>query len=116
MTASNLEQLIAARAAARTEDEPYDPKVVEEQIAADVGEAIRQLRVNLGLNQSQLAGLMGTSQPTITRIESGRVLPGLGTQARILRALGVEHLHFDLMPDGISIDVRKALRSQQAAG
>jgi ribosome-binding protein aMBF1 (putative translation factor) len=106
----DLEQLIGDRLAARDDDGPYDREAVEEQMATEIGDAVRALRQHVGLNQGQVAALMSASQPTINRIETGQVIATLSSLVRILRALDVPHLYVDLTPDGISIDVKKSLR------
>lgn len=69
-----------------------DPETRAEYQALEAGYAIaRELiaaRTRSGLSQEQLAERMGTSQSTIVRLESGRVLPSLRTLARYARASG----------------------------
>lgn len=45
-------------------------------------------RTRAGLNQSELAERMGTSQSTIARLESGRTLPSMRTLSRYASATG----------------------------
>jgi DNA-binding transcriptional regulator YiaG len=70
----DLEQMIADQLASRAEDEPHNRDAVEADMAAEIGDAVRQLREQVGLNQTQVAALMNSSQPTVNRIETGQVL------------------------------------------
>jgi ribosome-binding protein aMBF1 (putative translation factor) len=106
----DLEQMIADQLASRAEDEPHNRDAVEADMAAEIGDAVRQLREQVGLNQTQVAALMNSSQPTVNRIETGQVLATLPSLVRIVRALGLAHLYLELAPEGISIDVKKSLR------
>lgn len=49
---------------------------------------IVQARVDSGLNQSELAARAGTSQPTLSRYETGEAVPTLSTLERLLAACG----------------------------
>lgn len=51
--------------------------------------AIRFGRLRAGLTQQELARRAGISQPSLARIESGRVVPRLDTAARVLRECGM---------------------------
>jgi transcriptional regulator with XRE-family HTH domain len=57
---------------------------------AHVGQEIRRVREERGLNQAQLAVVVGTGPAAISRIENGRQSPNTETLERIARALGVE--------------------------
>lgn len=48
---------------------------------------VKQLRVRLGLTQTELAKEAGVSQSVIAKLESGRIDPGYKTAMRILAAL-----------------------------
>ncbi|HEY6844037.1 MAG TPA: helix-turn-helix transcriptional regulator [Thermoanaerobaculia bacterium] len=61
----------------------------------------RYCRLRAGLTQTELAKRTGISQPSLARIESGRVVPRLDMAERILRACGMT---LELLPragDGI---------------
>lgn len=60
------------------------------ETAAEVGRVIAQARENAGLSQYQLAERMGCDQAAISRIESGKGNPTLGTIADIASCLGME--------------------------
>jgi DNA-binding XRE family transcriptional regulator len=50
---------------------------------------VRSLREKRGLTQTELAELIGTRQPAIARLESGRAVPKLELLEKIARALGL---------------------------
>ena len=52
--------------------------------------AVRELRRQVGMTQTQLARVAGTSQPTIAAYESGRKSPTLQTLTRMARATGLD--------------------------
>ena len=49
---------------------------------------VARLRIMRGLTQEQLAELVGTKQPSIARLESGKVTPTLDFLRRVVEALG----------------------------
>lgn len=49
---------------------------------------LARLRIMRGLTQEQLAEIVGTSQPSIARLESGRVESRLSFLRRVVEALG----------------------------
>ncbi|WP_287026545.1 helix-turn-helix transcriptional regulator [Herbaspirillum sp.] len=53
-------------------------------------ESMRRLRERKGISQSVLAGMVGTSQPQIARIESGKSDPQLSTILKLTKALDVD--------------------------
>jgi len=58
--------------------------------AVALGERIRHLREEAELTQAQLAARMGTTQPTVARLEAGGVTPSLSTLSRVASALSAE--------------------------
>lgn len=58
--------------------------------AFELGARVKTERERLGLTQSELAEKMGTTQPTIARLEAGGVTPSLDTLHRAADALGLE--------------------------
>jgi transcriptional regulator with XRE-family HTH domain len=63
---------------------------VQRRFVSEVAAAVRNMRTSAGLTQEQLAQLVGTSQPTIGRLENGIVArtPQWDTLRRIATALG----------------------------
>ncbi len=75
---------------------PYEE--VREQLLADTevrrayealepAYQVARLRIKRGLTQQQLAELVGTKQPSIARLESGRSSPNLAFLQRVVAAL-----------------------------
>lgn len=67
----------------------------EEQEAFDnirptIGEMLRHARIEQGITQTELAEKLGIKQPTLARMESGRVGINESTLTRILDALDLE--------------------------
>jgi transcriptional regulator with XRE-family HTH domain len=50
--------------------------------------AVIAARKRAGLTQAELAQKMGTTQPAVTRMESGRIQPSLRTLRRLAEATG----------------------------
>lgn len=72
----------------RKADASFDVGV---QVAFDtlqLARQIRQLREQTSISQEQLARLIGTKQPAIARLESGKVVPKLDILQKIAIALG----------------------------
>lgn len=61
---------------------------VADSFYAEDGTTIRTIRLKAGLTQKQLALAIGTSQPQIAKIESGRHDPVMSTCKRLSVALG----------------------------
>lgn len=57
--------------------------------AADLGASIRERRVKLGMDQSDLAKKAGTSRKWIVEVEQGKPRAEIGLVLRTLKALGV---------------------------
>ena len=62
---------------------------------------IARLRIIKGLTQQELAALVGTKQPSIARLESGRSLPSLSFLKRVADALGA-HVEIAIEPGSSS--------------
>lgn len=52
-----------------------DPDFVAELEKLEPGYQIARLRIKLGITQAQLAEMVGTKQPLITRLENGEGSP-----------------------------------------
>ncbi len=58
--------------------------------------AMIDARSRAGLTQAQLAKKMGTTQPVVARLESGRVIPTMRTLQRLAQATGSRlHISFE---------------------
>ena len=68
--------------------------------------AVIDVRSRAGLTQKQLARKMGTTQPAVARLESGRARPSMRTLERLADATGSRLL--------ISFAPRRVKRSAQA--
>src|SRR5205085_4673475 len=66
--------------------------------------AVIDIRKRAGLTQEGLARKMGTTQPVVARLESGRVRPSMRTLERLAKATGSRLL--------ISFEPRQAKRSR----
>jgi len=62
------------------------------------GYQVARLRMLRGLTQAQLAEMVGTRQPSITRLENGTSAPSLSFLTKIAEALGAK-IEFKLIPD-----------------
>jgi transcriptional regulator with XRE-family HTH domain len=66
--------------------------------------AVIEVRKRAGLTQQELARKMGTTQPVVARLESGRVPPSMRTLERLAEATGSRLL--------ISFEPREGKRPQ----
>lgn len=60
------------------------------RLAFDLGRRVRELRVQQGLSQIELARRAGMAQPAVARFEAGGTVPTLPVLERLARSLGVE--------------------------
>lgn len=60
---------------------------IEIRLAFDLGQAVHDRRVELGLSQSELARLAKMTQPQISKLELGGTVPTLPLLARLAKAL-----------------------------
>ena len=65
-----------------------DPAVREAYDALEPAYQIARLRIEQGLTQAELAERVGTKQPSIARLESGKHDPSLDLLTRVAAALG----------------------------
>jgi transcriptional regulator with XRE-family HTH domain len=78
-------------------------------LAEETAEILMDVRIRMGLTQSQLAKKIGTTQSVIARAESGRSLPGLSFIERIAKAYKTNvRIAFDSMPDVVPMAIRYA--------
>jgi transcriptional regulator with XRE-family HTH domain len=64
-------------------------KRAETRWAEVIGANVRSCRTGAGMTQSRLAGLIGSTVPVVSRMESGTHLPSLRTVLKVAGALGV---------------------------
>lgn len=71
-------------------DREFNVHYEQRRLVPDVAIAVRSMRDAAGLTQAQLADLVGTSQPSIARMEKGldQRTPRWKTLHKIARALG----------------------------
>lgn len=81
-----------------------------------IGRVVRESRRAAGMTQAELARRIGTTQPAISKIESGRTLPGIDLLERLARGTGrsftltFDSQHGECVPDGVVRDrVRRVL-------
>lgn len=65
-----------------------DPEFRAEYEALEPAYQLARMRIAKGLTQAQLAELVGTKQPGIARLESGKTEPKLSFLRRVAKALG----------------------------
>jgi ribosome-binding protein aMBF1 (putative translation factor) len=65
----------------------YQAGYAEAQRAFLIGQAIRERRLALGLTQAELAERAGMTQPALSRLEAGGVVPTIPLLERISSAL-----------------------------
>lgn len=74
----------------RADSKPRRAGYAEARDAFELGGRVRAERERAGLTQAELAERMGTTQPTVARLEAGGVTPSLDTLHRAAEALGLE--------------------------
>lgn len=74
------------------------PTAAEEAFYANLGEAIRTRRIQLGMSQLQFGRAVGYAQPSVFSVESGHWRITVHMLLRIAEALDVSP--FDLIEDG----------------
>jgi DNA-binding XRE family transcriptional regulator len=72
------------------EKQMADPEFRATYGELDLACQVARLRIMRGLTQEQLASMVGTRQPNIARLESGRTTPSLPFLRRVVEALGGE--------------------------
>ncbi|SDC97036.1 helix-turn-helix domain-containing protein [Streptomyces prasinopilosus] len=66
----------------------YDQEYVDARLAGDLGQAVYDRRIELGLSQAELADRAGMTQPQVSRMEGGDTVPTLPLLRRLAKALG----------------------------
>jgi ribosome-binding protein aMBF1 (putative translation factor) len=80
----------AALARDRRGSEQYRQGYAEARRAFLIGQAIRERRLILGLSQTELAARAGMTQPALSRLEAGGVVPTIPLLERISMALDAD--------------------------
>ena len=78
-------------------------KALEEEFV--LASAVTDVRGRAGLTQKELARRMGTTQPVIARLESGRTRPSMRTLERLAKATG-SRLLISFEPHGAKTSTR----------
>ncbi|MDQ0775258.1 ribosome-binding protein aMBF1 (putative translation factor) [Streptomyces aurantiacus] len=65
----------------------YDQEYVDARLAGDLGQAVYDRRIELGLSQTGLAERAGMTQPQVSRMEGGDTVPTLPLLRRLAKAL-----------------------------
>ncbi len=71
-----------------SEQKAADPEFAAEFDGLLLARRIRGLREKRNVSQAELAEMVGTKQPNVARLESGRVVPRIDLLFRVARALG----------------------------
>jgi ribosome-binding protein aMBF1 (putative translation factor) len=80
----------AELAGARRDSPDYREGYAEAQRAYLIGRAVRDRRLALGLSQVELASRAGMTQPALSRLEAGGVIPTIPLLERISAALDAD--------------------------
>jgi ribosome-binding protein aMBF1 (putative translation factor) len=89
------------------DDQGYDADAVERNLAERIGESIRKYRERAGISQTQLAAVLGIGQPTVARMEVGRVTPSFMTLLRLARLLNI-NFNMVIGPQGGEVSLEDA--------
>ncbi|MET9150983.1 helix-turn-helix domain-containing protein [Streptomyces griseoflavus] len=65
----------------------YDQEYVDARLAGDLGQAVYNRRIELGLSQAELGERAGMAQPQVSRMEGGDTVPTLPLLRRLAKAL-----------------------------
>jgi ribosome-binding protein aMBF1 (putative translation factor) len=82
----SYEHIARSRQSSAGHHEGYD----EARQAFLIGQAVRERRLALGLSQTELADRAGMTQPALSRLEAGGVVPTLPVLDRIAAALDAD--------------------------
>ena len=74
----------------RRDSAEYREGYAEAQRAFLIGQAVRERRLALGLSQIELAARAGMTQPALSRLEAGGVIPTIPLLDRISGALDAD--------------------------
>ena len=65
----------------------YDQEYVDARLAGDLGQAVYNRRIELGLSQAELAERAGMTQPQVSRMEGGDTVATLPLLRHLAKAL-----------------------------
>ena len=82
---------------------------MDEKIAKNIGQKIRQLRLDKGLTQKQLGDMCGIADSNIRKYETGRQNPKIDTLEKIAKALDIEITEL-ILDDVLTLNLYKQLR------
>lgn len=90
MKTVHYQQVLDERRAQMTAEEraDYDAAYERAGLALRLAELCYEARTGTGLTQTELAQRMGTTQPTIARIEGGGRMPTIDMLERLAKAVG----------------------------
>jgi ribosome-binding protein aMBF1 (putative translation factor) len=74
----------------RRDSSEYSEGYAEARRAFLIGQAVRERRLALGLSQTELAAHAGMTQPALSRLEAGGVIPTIPLLERISAALDAD--------------------------
>ena|SRR5215470_6557048 len=74
----------------RRDSAEYREGYAEARRAYLIGQAVRERRLALGLSQTELASRAGMTQPALSRLEAGGVVPTIPLLERISTALDAD--------------------------
>ena len=74
----------------RRDSSEYREGYAEARRAFLIGQAVRERRLALGLSQTELAARAGMTQPALSRLEAGGVIPTIPLLERISAALDAD--------------------------
>src|SRR5881392_3370974 len=77
-------------AAPRRDSDQYREGYSEARRAFLIGQAVRERRLAMGLSQAALADRAGMTQPALSRLEAGGVVPTIPLLERISAALDAD--------------------------
>ena len=77
-------------ASPRRSSDEYRQGHAEAERAYSLGKAVRDRRLALGLSQTELAARAGMTQPALSRLEAGGVIPTIPLLDRISAALDAD--------------------------
>jgi ribosome-binding protein aMBF1 (putative translation factor) len=87
---SNEHRSYEELASERRGSEEYRQGYAEARRAFAIGQVVRERRVALGLSQTELAARAGMTQPALSRLEAGGVVPTIPVLERISAALDAD--------------------------